>query len=149
MSELWNVHRANSEHTAELWNIHSYQWALGRTVKYIQWQSPNGTMSTKWDPFQKHIWLCWKYVKLVSLIQQCLEPRTVIKQGICGHQIKGYWSCPTSVDCPINLTSTVPPTSTSFLTHCRKLVANVTGLSKWHVYTERIFVNISVYSLNP
>ncbi len=45
--------------------------------------------------------------KLVLLMQQCLEHRNVIKQGIWGHQINVYWSCPTSVDCPIHLTSTV------------------------------------------
>ncbi len=46
-------------------------------------------------------------MKLVLFMQQWLEPRTVIKQGIWGHQIKAYWSCPTSVDYPIHLTSTV------------------------------------------
>ncbi len=73
----------------------------------VQWQSPNGTMSTKWDTIQKRIYTCWKCVKLVLLNQQCLEPRTVIKQGIWGHHITSYWSCPTLVDCPIHLTSTV------------------------------------------
>ncbi len=46
-------------------------------------------------------------MELVLLMQQCLQPRTVVKQGIWRHQVRGYWSCPTSVDCPIHLTSTV------------------------------------------
>ncbi len=52
----------------------------------------------------KSVWNVWNWF---LLMQQCLEPRNVIKQGIWGHQIKGYWSCPTSVDCPIHLISTV------------------------------------------
>ncbi len=70
---------------------------------YVQRQSPNGTSQPSGIPL-KHIEICWKCVKLVLLMQQCLEPRTVSKQGIWGHQIKSYWSWHTSVDCPIHLT---------------------------------------------
>ncbi len=61
----------------------------------VQWQSPNGTTSAMWDTFHKKIKSVGNVWFLVLLVQQCLEPRTVIKQDIGGHQIKGNWSCPT------------------------------------------------------
>ncbi len=49
-------------------------------------------------------------LKFVLLMQKCPKPRNVIKQGIWrvgDHHIKGYWSYPTLVDCPIHLTATL------------------------------------------
>ncbi len=50
------------------------------------WSHLMGQHQASGTPFKTHTGIIWKCVKLVLLTQH----RTVIKQGIWGHEIKGY-----------------------------------------------------------